>query len=235
MTEAAHLRFEVASTDGTVEPVAVGVRAMFNFGYAARDQDGLRAHLAECAQRGLPVPGVVPSLYPVLADRVTVAPTLAVLGGSTYAEVEYALIRAPGGRWLITVASDHSDAEAERESTPRGKNLAANVLAPAAWWLDEVADDLDAAVLCCERLDGDAAEIVQRDPLATLLAPEALLALLAERTGTEPADGTVILSGTINGEPPVGARRWRISLQDGAGERRIEHSYDVDPLPEELR
>jgi hypothetical protein len=207
------LRFDVAARDGSLETVEVEVQQLLNFGYAARDQAGLRAHLDECVERGLPVPGTVPSLYPIVPERVSTTDRIVVSGPDTYAEVEYALVCAPDGRWLITVASDHSDAAVERESVSRGKNMTPNVLAPEAWWLDDVQGDLDAMVLTCQRLDGETPATMQRDALSTLLAPRDLFAILERRIGGVPAPGTVLLSGTIGGEPeaarPTGGSRSR--------------------------
>jgi hypothetical protein len=228
------LRFDVAARDGGFETVEVEVQQLLNFGYAARDQAGLRAHLDECAERGLPVPGTVPSLYPIVPERVSTADCIVVSGPDTYAEVEYALVCALDGRWLITVASDHSDAAVERESVSRAKNMTPNVLAPDAWWLDEVQGDLDAMVLTCQRLDGDTPATMQRDALSTLLAPRDLFAILERRIGGVPAPGTVLLSGTIGGEPEAGAASWWIALEEPLTGRRIAHAYTVEALPAEL-
>lgn len=224
------LRFSVASASGT-EEVSVPVRAVLNFGYAARDQAALREHLAELAARGVPGPSTVPSLYGVLPDRVTTGAAIRVVGEQTYAEVEYALVLAPGGRWLLTVASDHTDALVEEADVARGKGIAPDVLAPAAWWLDELAGGTDALRLTCEQVDGTA-KTVQDGPLSALLAPQALIETLTRRIGQAPEAGTVVLSGTIDGHPEAGAGRWRIAIADA--DRRIEHEYAVHVVPDEL-
>jgi hypothetical protein len=226
------MRFSVASASGT-DDVTVPVQAVLNFGYAARDQAALREHLAELAERGVPGPATVPSLYSVLPDRVTTGAAIRVVGERTYAEVEYALVLAPGSRWLLTVASDHTDALVEEADVARGKGIAPDVLAPDAWWLDELAGRTDALRLTCERVDGTALT-VQDGPLSALLAPEALIETLARRLGRAPEVGTVVLSGTIDGHPEAGARRWRIAIVDPEGDRRIEHEYAVETVPDEL-
>jgi Protein of unknown function (DUF2848) len=226
------LRFSVASASGT-EEVAVPVRAVLNFGYAARDQRAVREHVAELAERGIPGPATIPSLYGVLPDRVTTGATIRVVGARTYAEVEYALVLAPDGRWLLTVASDHTDALVEEADVARGKGITPDVLAPTAWWLDELAGRTDALRLTCEQLDGTA-RTVQDGPLSALLAPETLIETLTRRLGRAPEAGTVVLSGTIDGHPEPGAGRWRIAIEDPDGARRIEHEYAVDVVPDEL-
>jgi hypothetical protein len=215
------------------EPVDVEVRSVLNFGYAARDQDGLRAHVEELAERGVAGPATIPALYSLVPDRVTTDSAIRVVGHETYAEVEYALVLAAPGRWLVTVASDHTDAIVEEADMPRGKGMVPDVLAPDAWWLEDVAERFDQLVLSCEQLDGTPA-VAQHGPLSSLLPVEVLLETLERRLGHAPEVGTVVLSGTIDGLPERDGRRWRISLVDPAAGRTIEHVYRVDVLPAEL-
>jgi hypothetical protein len=223
----------VVGGNGEAGDVDLPVRAVFNFGYAARDQAGLREHLAETAKLGIPTPETVPSLYPIPPDRVTTDQAIIVSGDRTYAEVEYALIRDADRRWLITVASDHTDVDVERQSLPRGKSIAPNVLAPIAWVLEDIDDHLDDIELVCDSPDA-ATSPLQRDSLRALLSPRDLIATLERRTGGAAEPGTVILSGTIGGELPAGISEWEITLNDPVLERRIEHSYTVCSLPDEL-
>jgi Protein of unknown function (DUF2848) len=233
MAGRAALQLTVVRANGEAGFVDLPIRAAFNFGYAARDQAGLREHLAETAKLGLPVPGTVPSLYPIPPDRVTTAVTIVVSGDRTYAEVEYALIRDHDGGWLITVASDHTDVDVERQSLPRGKSIAPNVLAPVAWDLGEIRDHVDELELVSDS-PGAATSPLQRDSLKALLSPWDLIATLERRTGAAAEPGTVILSGTIGGELPAGATAWEITLDDPILGRRIEHRYSVHSLPDEI-
>jgi hypothetical protein len=220
--------------DGRSTEVHVPVTQAFNFGYAARDQAALEEHLRETAGLGLAVPPTIPALYPIPPDRVTTAARVVVSGTDTYAEVEFALICDSEGRWLITVASDHTDAGVERGNVVRGKSITPNVLAPVAWALTEVEAHLDTLRLSCRRPQASPAETLQSDSLATLLRPSSLIKLLTQRTGSSPGPGTVILSGTIGGELPVGCDEWLVALEDPILQRRIEHRYAVDALADEL-
>jgi Protein of unknown function (DUF2848) len=227
------LDIDVEDREGARQPVSVAVDAVFNFGYAARDQDGLKAHLDETAAMGLPIPDTVPSLYSLPPDRVTTATELVVCGNATYAEVEYALILDRDGRWLITVASDHTDVIVEKGDVARGKAMAPDVLAPVAWPLDDVEAHADEMILRCQ-LGGDEAAEVQRGTLGSLLAARQLIATLARRCGQDAGPGTVILSGTIGGEPRPGGAAWRIGLEDPVLGRTLEHAYGVRALAAEL-
>ncbi len=225
------LELSVVSLDGGSAEVRVPVAQAFNFGYAARDQAGLEEHLRETANLGLAVPVTIPALYPIPPDRLTTAVSIVVSGDDTYAEVEFALICDDDERWLITVASDHTDAGVERGSVVRGKSITPNVVAPTAWVLNEVEPHFDDLCLSCRP---GLAEAVQSDSLATLLPPSSLIQVLTRRAGAVPGPGTVILSGTIGGELPVGSANWLVALEDPILHRSIEHGYRVHALPDEL-
>ena len=229
------LRLEVERTDGTRAPVEVAVESAYNFGYAARDQDGLKRHLEEQAALGMPVPDTVPVIFPVVPAQITTSDGITVVGDASYAEVEYALINSADLGWLLTVASDHSDREVERHDVPRAKNMTPDVVAPIAWPLEEVAGHLDELELvCAHRSSGGEEAEVQRGPLSGLLDPDGLREILQRRLGRKLGPGTVILSGTIDGEPPSGAQEWRIALRDPRLGREISHAYTVTELPTEL-
>ena len=228
------LSFAVHPRSGPPEQVSVEVEAVFNFGYAARDTAGIEAHIAECVERGIPTPTTVPALYPVMPDRVTTEATIGVVGETTYAEAEYALVLAPGGRWLLTVASDHSDALVEEASVARAKNAAPDVLAGEAWWLDEIEGETDGLWLTLERVDREGDPPAQEGRLAEPLPPRTLIDLLGRRLGAAPAPGTVVLSGTINGEPPLDVRHWRVTLADEDRGCRLVLEYVVEALPGEI-
>ncbi len=227
------LHFSVEAQDGSRSDVDVSVEAVLNFGYAARDREGLEAHLAELAAQGVPAPQTVPSLYSVPTDRVTNGSAIKVVGHETYAEVEYALVLTASGRWLLTVASDHTDAIVEGADVARGKGIAHDVLAPVAWWLDEVSDHTDEFTLLAASLE-ESDVTTQQGSLVSLLPPTTLLETLERRLGRPPTPGTIVLSGTVDGHPERGSRAWRIVLDDPRGGRRIVHTYAVRALEAEF-
>lgn len=194
--------------------------------------DALQAHLADVSQQGVSPPRTVPSLYSLPEDRVTTRSAITAVGDQTYAEVEYALVLSPSGRWLFAVASDHTDALVEEADVARGKGITHDVPAPTAWWLDDVRDDTEQFILSATSV-GDSDVTTQTGRLVSLLFPATLLATLERRLGTAPEPGTVVLSGTVDGHPQRGSRRWRILVDDPAGARRIEHTYDVHALEAE--
>ena len=229
------LGFLVDSPTSSGRRVSVDVSGVYNFGYAGRDQDSVREHVRELQKRGVPAPRVVPTLYPLPIDGATTESTITVFGDQTYGEVEYALLNSPAG-WLVTVASDHTDALVETASVSRAKRACLDVLAGRAWRLADVADRFDELELLSECVAGTDVEasIVQQGRCGTLLEPATLLEILGERLRQAPPEGTVILSGTIGGEPPCGVERWSMRLRDPQGDAEIRLDYSVRSLADEL-
>lgn len=230
-----NLSFLVDAPESSGGPVAVPVSGVYNFGYAGRDQESVREHVRELQDRGVPAPKIVPALYPMGADGVTTGSTITVFGDQTYGEVEYALINSAMG-WLVTVASDHTDAVIETASVSRAKRCCPDVLAGRAWRLADVADRFDELELVSEYVAGrnGGAVLVQRGLCGTLLAPATLLEILTHRLGRRPPDGTLILSGTIGGDPPPGMEEWHMRLHDPGGRADLRLNYHVSNVPDEL-
>lgn len=175
-------------------------------------------------------------LFTLWAPRgVTTESMISVFGDQTYGEVEYALINSSIG-WLVTIGSDHSDAVVETASVSRAKRCCPDVLADWAWRLADVTDAFDELELVSERVaaQDDVAVQVQRGLCGTLLAPSTLLDIWSHRFGQRPPEGTVILSGTIAGEPTPGIERWQMRLHDPFRDADLRLSYRVNSLPDEL-
>jgi hypothetical protein len=87
-----------------------------------------RLHQVEvrAEDRGVPAPAIVPALYPLGAGGATTKNRISVFGDQTFGEVEFALINSSAG-WLVTVASDHTDALVETVSVSRAKRLVVKV------------------------------------------------------------------------------------------------------------
>lgn len=230
-----NLSFRIDSPVSSGAIVRVPVSGVYNFGYAARDQESVRAHVREQQDRGVPAPTIVPALYPLGAERVTMESRISVFGDQTYGEVEYALINSSVG-WLVTVGSDHTDAIVETASVSRAKRCCPNVLAEWAWRLVDVRERFDELELVSECFAGqdDVAVQVQRGLCGTLLAPATLLDIWTHRLRRRPPEGTLILSGTIGGEPTPGMKRWQMHLHDPRRNADLRLTYHVNSLPDEL-
>ena len=229
------LKFRIVAEGASELVVAVPVSGVYNFGYAGRDQDSVRAHVRELQGRGVPAPAIVPTLYPLGAGGATTETRISVFGDQTFGEVEFALINSSAG-WLVTVASDHTDALVETVSVSRAKRTCPDVVADRAWRLTDVADHFDGLELVseCASAGGVPAQQVQRGSCGALLSPATLQELWTQRVGRTPPEGTVILSGTIGGEPPPGMGIWQMRLHDPVRRADLRLDYRVDSLPEEL-
>jgi hypothetical protein len=232
------LKFRIESIEpgvATQMVVSVPISGVYNFGYAGRDQDSVRAHVRDLQGRGVPAPAIVPALYPLGAGGATTETRISVFGDQTFGEVEFALINSSAG-WLVTVASDHTDALVETVSVSRAKRTCPDVVADRAWRLADVADRFDELELVseCASAAGRPTVQVQRGFCGALLSPATLQELWTERLGRTPPEGTLILSGTIGGEPPLGMERWQMRLHDPSRSADLRLAYQVASLPEEL-
>lgn len=229
------LKFRVESRDSSLRVVSVPISGVYNFGYAGRDQASVRAHVRELQDRGVPAPAVVPALYPLGADGATTETVISVFGDQTFGEVEFALINSSAG-WLVTVASDHTDALVETVSVSRAKRSCPDLVGDRAWRLADVADHFDQLELVseCASTGGGTTVEVQRGFCGALLSPATLQEIWTQRLGRTPPQGTLILSGTIGGELPIGMQRWQMRLHDPIRAADLRLAYQVDSLPEEL-
>jgi hypothetical protein len=93
------LALQVHSAGGEPAPLTVAVTEAYNFGYAARDRDGVQEHVEQMRALGLPAPQQVPAIFPIPPDRISTASELVVSGEMTYGEVEFALIKTDEYGW----------------------------------------------------------------------------------------------------------------------------------------
>ena len=228
------LKFRIESRDAFESVLSVPISGVYNFGYAGRNQESVRAHVLELKDRGVPAPSVVPALYPLGAGGATTKNRISVFGDQTFGEVEFALINSSAG-WLVTVASDHTDALVETVSVSRAKRACPDVVGDRAWRLADVADHFDQLELVseCAAAGGKTVE-VQRGFCGALLSPATLQEIWTQRLGRTPPEGTLILSGTIGGDCPVGMQRWQMRLNDPVRGVDLRLAYQVDTLAEEL-
>lgn len=228
------LRLTIDSPAASELVVSVPISGVYNFGYAGRDQESVRAHVRELQKRGVPAPATVPALYQLDADRATTQTRISVFGDQTYGEVEFALINSSAG-WLVTVASDHTDAVVETVSVSRAKRSCPDVVATRAWRLADLEDHFDELELVseCASAQDDVTIQVQRGFCGALLSPSTLQDLWTQRLARTPPEGTLILSGTIGGEPPLGMQRWQMRLHDPSRAADLRLAYVVNSLPDE--
>ncbi|MFC7401518.1 DUF2848 domain-containing protein [Citricoccus sp. GCM10030269] len=215
------------------EQLQVGVRQLFNAGYAGRNQEAVQAHIDELAELGVPGPSVTPAMYPVSPYLAQQCTEVAVQHDRTSGEAEWALIAAQGSYYL-TVACDHTDRELEKNGVAWSKNASPDVVGRQAWPLEQIEDHLDEITLqAWVAQDGQRTQI-QDSTLGELLPPRYWIEELSRRGLM--TDGTIVLSGTpvmLAGVDQF-AERWEVVMSDGRLDRSIGVDYTVVRMPDPI-
>jgi hypothetical protein len=219
-------RLDFSLPDGGA--IRLELRRVLAAGYTGRDRALVQAHIDELAAQGIAPPPQVPILFPVMPSLVTTADEIAVLGAACTPEIEVALFRADGIDY-VSVASDHTDREAEQRSITLAKNLCPKPVSGTAWPVAPILDhwdDLGLSLVC----DG---VVIQQGTLAMIMPHDELLTFTARHDGDD-HEGRLVLSGTVPtlNEPPRGEARFEMMLDDPELGRRLEHAYTVRPMSE---
>ncbi len=216
------------------KPLAVQVHELVIAGWTSRDAAAIEHHIEELSAIGVPRPSQVPLYYRVGHALLTQDDSIEALGEATSGEAEPVLIRA-GGRWWLTVGSDHTDRKVEAYSVAVSKQMCAKPVASRAWPWDDVARDADALVLRSEVFERGEWVVYQQGQFAAI---RPLMDLILGYLGrAQPADGLVMFCGTLAVRPDaggVGVRptpRLRIAIEDTKRHRSITHEYRVASLP----
>lgn len=193
-------------------------------GYTARDEESVRAHIAELADIGVPPPASVPAWYDLDPALVTSARTVDVDGAATSGEVEPVIVRV-SGRHFLGVGSDHTDRDLERTDIVAAKAACPK---PVGDTVVEIGDDLSA--LDWDSLSAESTvdeRPYQKASVATLRHPQELIERMTVEIGGVAGD-LVLFCGTfplLGGEFVFGAR-WDLSLSLPDG-RTLAHSYEA--------
>lgn len=178
-------------------------------GFTGRQRDGVEQHVQELAEAGVPTPDRTPALYETDNTSVRQTSVLVVSAANTSGEIEPVVIMA-NGQLLLTVGSDHTDRDLEREDIGLAKRACQKVLGSCCVPLDAISDWDTCRLMSW--LDDDS-KPYQRGTLAELMAFRDLLNELRAGYGLELRDGDVMFLGTI---PALGgirpANRFRGSL-----------------------
>jgi hypothetical protein len=193
-------------------------------GYTARDEESVRAHIAELADIGVPPPTSVPAYYDLDPALVTSARVVDIDGTSTSGEVEPVIIRADG-RYYLGVGSDHTDRDLERTDI-----VAAKAACPKPVGDTVVRIGADLSELSWDPLRAESAvddRPYQQSSVATLRHPQELIERMTVEIG-EVAGDLVLFCGTfplLGGEFVFGDR-WELhlTLPDG---QVLTHVYET--------
>jgi hypothetical protein len=211
------------------ETVVFPVERVLNGGFAGRDQTQVRAHIEELAHLGVKDPGETPTFYPLVRTAVSQDPVLQVVGDrGNWGEAEPVVLFTADGL-LVTVGSDHTDRDLEGFSIIKSKQVYPNMVAGAAWRMDEVADHWDELVLRAWVGEGRAT-LFQEATLAALMRPDELIERARGLIDGDPV-GTVFFLGTIAGKYQIDfADVFECELTDERSGQALVCRYRADPL-----
>ena len=210
------------------QTVDTAITELLLAGYTGRDRAKVLAHVRELELAGVAPPDRAPSLFVLEPGLLTTGDAITVQGPETSGEVEMVLVRSsPGIR--VTVGSDHTDRQIERESVARSKTVCAKVVASGAWRVEEVAGRWDTLELRSWSTFDGRRKLYREGSLADFLTVDELCKELAAM-GRPPTPGQVIFGGTLalsgHGTFEYG-ERFETEVRDPATGRTLGCSYAV--------
>ncbi len=212
-------------------PLRFSYTKMVNAGFTGKNQEEVRHHLTELAEKGIEVPDSTPTLYPVVTRALSTDSAMEVFGDETSGELEYVLFIKNEDEVYVGVGSDHTDRNLEEFHIPRSKQICPNIASKTVWPLDEIKDHWDTLTMRCSVVKDGKTTLYQEGELGLLLNPSELITFVKGKI-EGPLDGTVIYSGTFKmlTDEFIFADKFSGELVDIKLNRRIEFSYDVLPL-----
>ncbi len=216
------MKFEVSGGVLEVHPQAVIVA-----GFTGRNQEAIRAHIAELMAQGMRAPDRVPAFYLVSPAVLTQADQIIVTHDQTSGEVEIAFL-VRGDEVYVTLASDHTDRAAEALDIALAKQVCPKILATSAWRLAELRAGWDALEMRSWIHENGERVLYQEGSAAELLAPDDLFRSIPFKRRP---DVFVVLGGTL---PAIGKLRssdyfWA-ELRDPRSGRSIHLEYGIHAL-----
>lgn len=217
--------------NGSRLPMTFSYSRMVNAGYTGRDQEEVRRHIDELAQKGIPGPKTTPTLYPVISNTLTSDAQIEVYGQETSGEVEYVLFVVSEDEIYVGLGSDHTDRELEETDIPRSKQICPNVIDRTVWPLAEVTNHWDEITIQSKVISNGDVVDYQDGCLGQLLDPQGLLEFVRSQIPGS-LDGMIIFSGTLGTLTGgfVHGERFLTELMDPVLGRRLEVAYKVQPL-----
>jgi hypothetical protein len=212
------------------------VKRMYNLAFTLRNMALMQQHVDEIVKTGIPQLSVdrPPAIYPVSGWAITTASDVTVQRERTSGEVEIAILK-DGSSILVGVGSDHTDRALEALDILWSKQVCPNVLAPTVWPWDDVKDHWDAVFIQSEAEENGEWTLYQQASAADFWTPDEMLASLAGRVKLLEG-GLIVLSGTVPSRQGTlaYADTWTIRIVDPVLDRKIEHTYRVTVLSNEL-
>jgi len=227
------MKFNLIHAKG-LDTVSFAVNRVFCAGYAGRNQEKVREHIAELAKIGVPAPERTPTVYPVSKRLFTNERTIFSQSADTSGEVEFVLL-LKDNKIFVSVGSDQTDRELEKQVIDKSKQVCEKPVAADAWDYEEVQDHWDSLILRSWITDEKGKRIYQEGHVTALLPVPELVDVIKRETAIS-LDGAVIYSGTVPAKNGFEfAKIWDLELEDPVLNRKINHHYEVVALDEEMK
>lgn len=213
------------------EELLFSYNRMFNAGFVGRNQEEARRHIYELAQKGIPGPKTIPTLYPIISRALVIDSEVEVFGTKTSGEVEYVLMVSDDREIYIGLGSDHTDRHLEETDIPRAKQICPNVLCKTVWPLDEVIEHWDSLIIrSWVKKNGEKIKY-QEGRMALILNPPMLMDFVRSNINS-PFEKVLIFSGTIGMMTCefVFGEQFSAELIDEKLGRKLNLSYNIRPL-----
>jgi hypothetical protein len=195
------LNLKEKSGDG-LRDIVFPVRRMVNAGYTARDQEGVRKHIEELKEKGIPAPDEVPTLYPVASYLIKTGGVLEVVEEDNSGEAEFVLL-IEEGRMYVGAGSDHTDRALEASSILKAKQMCPNVVSPTVWPYEDVAKAWNEMVLRSWVVRAGQRILYQEAALSAFMGVDELLAFVKSKIKDGILENMVVFSGTV---PAIGGK-----------------------------
>lgn len=224
------IRFTLETKEGKRD-LEFQIKRMVNAGYVGRDQEEVRRHIKELANKGIPGPKSTPTLYPVVIHALTTESEIEVYGHDTSGEVEYVLLVEDEKTTYVGLGSDHTDRDLEQKDIPRAKQICPNVMARIIWPLEELLDHWDDLEIQSQVTKEGEEILCQKGRLELILDPKRLIDFVRSKIEGS-MDGMVIFSGTLGtltGGVPSG-EQFTAKLVDPKLDRELSLRYRIHPM-----
>lgn len=222
----------VSHTDNTEERINLQLDCCAAAGYTGRDQESVRAHIAELKRLGVPTPYATPAIYWISPTRLTFRREIMVVGSETSPEVEFFAATTADGQMYITVASDHTDRKLEAVSVGKSKQVCDKILGDTFWKVEEIIEHWDQIKLSSKVTDTSGWQAYQKGTLKDILPLDDLVQLISadESASSKPA----LLSGTVPllGGQAIYTNHCEIRMSDPVLNREICKEYQILNLPD---
>jgi Protein of unknown function (DUF2848) len=212
-------------SSGEVKKHEIDINKVIVVGYGGRNIEKIQEHIDELKELGIAPPPNVPMIYPQKIEQLNFSNEC---HGSKFSsgEAEYVLFH-DGNEWLVTLGSDHTDREVEKEDILKSKSICDKPLATDFWKLADLKEEWENIILRSYVTSNGEKCLYQEDTLKALLEVDVLLEKLDE-FGEKELEHTVIFSGTVptkNGF--IFGEKFEYEIEDPKLNRKIKHHYSI--------